>query len=197
MASNTLAPNGLVFSRNKSTGANTYSASVFTIQNSYAYAIGLGDLVSLSSGYVVKTAHGSSSGLGVFMGVLPYYDTNLQGTAHGLNGSYTASASPPSGVNISCLVITATDAIFRAQVNGGPFSQAWFGEGADFTNNTNGAPNAAGISTLSIDGGSFTTLGTLPFQFHGLAGVSGGPQDPANTNPWIEVALNPAWATYT
>ena len=28
----------------------------------------------------------------------------------------------------------------------------------------------------------------------GVVGITGGPQDPANTNPWIEVVMNPGIA---
>jgi hypothetical protein len=41
-----------------------------------------------------------------------------------------------------------------------------------------------------VDATTINTTATLPFRILGVAGVSGGPQDPANTNPVIEVRLN-------
>lgn len=196
MATNTLAPNGLVYSRNKIGAALTAQANAYTIKRAYASAIGMGDLVKTlnapNQGYVGISVLGDTSGLGVFAGVLPYYDTTFQQTAHGLNGSYVASALPPTGVDIPCLVISDPFALFRAQIVG-TWLQSWRGLNCTFTTATNGVPNAAGISVLSLDGTSVGTSNTLPFRIEGLAGVPGGPQDPANVNPWVEVSLNPNW----
>ena len=197
MATNVLAPNGLVFSRNKLGAAPTYQANEYRIKNGYASKLGMGDLVktgtSSNQGYVVISALSDTSGLGIFAGVLPYYDTTLQQTGHGLNGAYVATVSPPAGVDVPCLVISDPFAVFRAQVSGGTWAASWRGQNINFLTGTNGVPNAAGISVLALD---FTTLGTsntLPFRIENVVGVTGGPQDPANTNPLIEVSLNPAW----
>jgi hypothetical protein len=55
---------------------------------------------------------------------------------------------------------------------------------------TNGAPNIAGVSTLALDFSTLATTATLPFRVVGNYGVTGGPQDPGNNNPWIEVRIN-------
>ena len=55
---------------------------------------------------------------------------------------------------------------------------------------TNGAPNASGISSLYLDGTTIAETATLPFRIMGVTGISGGPQDPANTNPTILVCMN-------
>lgn len=198
MATNVLAPNGLLYSRNKIGAAPTYQAGAYTIIRGYTSNIGLGDLVKTGTGAtyqggVVLSAFNDTAGLGVFAGVLPYYDTVLQGTAHGLNGSYVSTALPPVGVNVPCVVISDPFAVFRVQVSGGPWAQTWRGQNINWLTGSNGAPNAAGISTLALDATTINVSNTLPFRIEGLSGVSGGPQDPANTNPVIEVSFNPNW----
>lgn len=195
MAVNTLAPTGLVWSRNRFGGAPTVQAQIYNITLGYNTAIGLGDLVKTgvagNQGNIVLSALGDTSGIGVFAGVLPYLDRTVQGVAHGLNGSY------PTGTNayttIQCRVYSDFLAVFRAQVSGGPWVNSWRGQNINWLTGTNGAPNAAGVSTLALDGTTVGTSNTLPFRIEGLVGVSGGPQDPANTNPLIEVSFNPNW----
>ena len=196
MAVNVLAPNGLVWSRQKIGAAPTAQAQAYLIRKGYnSSAIGFGDLVKTGSGtnqgYVIPSVFNDTSGLGVFAGVLPYYDTTFQGTQHGLNGSWPTTASPSADVN--CLVISDPFAVFRVQASGGPWIASYRGQNVNWLTGTNAAPNAAGISTLAVD---LTTIGssnTLPFRIEGVVGVSGGPQDPANTNPLIEVSFNPNW----
>ena len=192
MATNLLAPNGLSFSRNTLSGANTFQANQFYIKQTYATAIGIGDQVktgtSALQGYVVLGATGDSTTLGVFAGVLPYYDTNLQGISHGLVGAWPTTASPNG--DVACLVVNDPFAEFIAQVSGGPWAASWRGQNINFLTGTNGVPNISGRSTLALDASTIATTNTLPWRITGLAGVSGGPQDPANTNPWITVRLN-------
>jgi hypothetical protein len=197
MAVNTLAPNGLLFSRNRMGAAPTYQAQQYYITNGYASKIGVGDLVKTgvggNQGNVVISAFGDTSGLGVFVTVLPYYDTTFQQTAHGLNGSYPTTAAPVTGTNVPCLVISDFLAVFRVQMSGGPWTASMRGQNINWLTGTNGAPNAAGISTLAVDATTIGTSNTLPFRIENVVGVSGGPQDPANTNPVIEVGFNPNW----
>lgn len=194
MATNLLAPNGLSAARNVIGAAPTYQANAFFIKSGYASAIGMGDLVKTGTianqGYVTISALADTGTLGVFAGVLPFYDQTLQAISHGLNGSYPTTANPVSGQDVPCLVISDPFATFIAQVNGGTYANTWRGQNINFTTGTNGVPNISGRSILSLD---FTTLGTsntLPFRIVGPVGVTGGPQDPANTNPWVEVRLN-------
>lgn len=196
MGTNPFVPNGLSLggARQRAGGAPSYQHSTGFILSGYSSPIGLGDLISLdatnANGCLILTGHGDSVATGVFGAVYPYYDQTLQGTAHGLNGSYVTSANPVSGQNIPCWYIDDPFVTFIAQVSGGPFLQSWVGKNINFLSGTNGAPNISGQSTLALDGGSVATTATLPFQILGVVGVSGGPQDPANTNPWIEVRLN-------
>lgn len=197
MAVNVLAPNGLLWSRNRMGGAPTVQAQAYQITRGYASNIGMGDLVKTGTagnqGNVILSAFNDTSGLGVFAGVLPYFDITQQQTAHGLNGSYVATALTPVGVAIPCLVISDFLAVFRVQMSGGPWVASYRGQNINWTTGTNGVPNAAGISTLSVDGTTIGTSNTLPLRLEGLSGVSGSPQDPANTNPLVEVSFNPNW----
>jgi hypothetical protein len=196
MATNLLAPIGLSFSRSFISGANTFQANPFLIKSGYASSIGKGDLVKTltggSQGYIGLATTSETAILGVFIGVLPYYDQTAMQTMHGLNGSYPSTANPSA--DIPALVVSDPFATFIAQVSGGPYLPSWRGQNINFLTGTNGAPNSAGSSTLALDGSTVATTATLPFRIVGTVGVTGGPQDPANTNPWIEVRLNIAEA---
>jgi hypothetical protein len=192
VAANNFAPTGLSFVRNFISGSNTFQQNQSAIKVGYPTAIGLGDLVKLGTGtyqgYTVLSLLTDTNTLGVFGGVLAYVDATLQGVSHGLNGSYQPTANPIA--DIPCLDVMDPYGTFKAQVLGGTFAQTWVGQNITFVAGSNGAPNASGRSTLALD---YTTLGTsntLPFRVVGVLGVTGGPQDPAIVNPWIEVRLN-------
>jgi hypothetical protein len=196
MPTNVYSPNGLLWSRNRFGGAPTVQAQAYKIKSGYSGSnIAIGDVVktgtSASQGYVVISAFGDTSGLGVFAGVLPYYDKTFQQTAHGLNGSYQTSSNPSA--DIDCLVISDFLAVFRGYLSGGPWTVSMRGQNISWVTGTNGVPNGAGVSTLGLDATTINTTNTLPFRIEGVVGVSGGPQDPANTNPLIEVSINPNW----
>jgi hypothetical protein len=192
MASNLLQPYGLQVDRNRISGAATYQATQQTIKQGYGSNIGKGDPVKFGTGTnqgcIVLAGPTDTNILGIFQGVLPYYDATLQGTAHGLNGAYQSTANPNG--NISCLVYDDPFMTFIAQVNGGPFLQSWVGQNINMAAYT--APNISGISTVALDGTTVGLSNTLMFQIVGVYGVSGTPQDPANTNPWLEVRMNTA-----
>jgi hypothetical protein len=194
MALNAISPLGLIRS-NQMVGAPTYGLSAYKIKNGYTANIGIGDLVrtggaGVNQGEVIIAALNDTSFLGVFAGVYPYYDVNFQQTMHGQNGAYKIGAAPPTGVDIPCAVIDDPFTTYRAQVQGGPWSETWRGQNINWLTGTNGAPNAAGLSTMLLDGASINTTAALPLRIVGLAGVAGGPQDPTNTNPWILVRIN-------
>jgi hypothetical protein len=198
MATNLLQPNGLQLLRNLISGAPTYQGNQYTIKAGYGSNIGKGDPVKTGTGtnqgYIVLASPTDTEILGIFQGVLPYYDQTLQATSHGLNGAYQSSANPIS--DIPCMVYSDAFTTFAAQVNGGPFVQSWRGQNISFIAAAGGVgpglPNLAGISTTALDGGSVGTGPALPFRIVGTIGVVGGPQDPTNTNPWLEVRLNTA-----
>jgi hypothetical protein len=196
MAANLLAPNGLSMSRARLGMAGDYAAQQFQILKTTTTAIGMGDAVQTgtggSTGYVILAADGATSLLGVFAGVLPYYDTSAQQTMHGINGAWPLNGIQTPGTYINCLVIADPFATFIAQVNGGTYDPSWRGKNIGWLAGSNGAPNGAGRSTLVLSFASLDTTNTLPFRIVGSAGVTGGPQDPANTNPWIEVRMNTA-----
>ncbi len=196
MATNVLAPNGLVWSRQKIGAAPTAQVQAYKIRKGYnSSAIGIGDLVKTGSGtnqgYIIPSVFNDTAGIGVFAGVYPYFDLTFQGTQHGLNGSWPTTANPSADVD--CYVIADPFAVFRIQASGGPWVVLYRGQNCNWLTGTNSAPNAAGISTLTLDLTTVGTSNTLPFRIEGVVGISGGPQDPANTNPLIEVSLNPAW----
>jgi hypothetical protein len=192
MGTNLLAPNGLQLLRNKISGANTYQANQYFIKQGYATNIGKGDPVKTGTGanqgYIVLATPADTEILGIFQGVLAYYDSTLQGTSHGLNGAWPGS-NANANADIPCMVYSDAFVTFMAQVNGLVFVQSWRGQNINFVAS---APNSAGVSTIALDSTSINTTATLPFKIEGPAGVSGGPQDPGNTNPWIEVRLNTA-----
>ena len=192
MASNLLQPTGFQLNRNRISGAATFQGSAYYIKQGYGSAIGKGDPVKFGTGAnqgrIVLATPADTAILGFFDAVLPYYDATLQAISHGLNGSYQSSANPNG--DIQCLVYDDPFMTFTAQVNGGPFVQTWQGQNINFL--ANAGPNISGTSTVALDGSSVGVSNTLPFQIVGTVGISGGPQDPANTNPWLEVRMNTA-----
>ena len=194
MPTNTLAPRGLMYSRNTFAAAPNYQGNFYHIKAAYASSIAIGDVVKTGTagdlGYVVLGTTADTSLLGVFAGVLPFYSPTLQQTYHGNNGSWVASSA--ANADVPCLVVSDPGAEFIAQVNGGVYDESWRGKNIGFTNGTNGAPNFAGVSTLSLDYASLDTTNTLPFRVLGVAGLPGSLMDPTGTNPWIIVKLNTA-----
>lgn len=203
MPANTLAPSGLVYSRQRAGGSATMQSNAYQIQRLYGSSIGLGDLVKTltgaAQGYIGLATNVDTAILGVFAGItgsgaIPgalgggYYDANTQTYQYGLNGAYVNTAAPVVGTNIGCVVIDDPDAVFRIQLSGVVWANSYRGLNVNFV--SNGAQNASGISTLYADGSTIAATNTLPLRILGLAGQPGGPQDPGNTNPWIEVCLN-------
>lgn len=193
MATNVFSPLGLVLSRQRSNASPSYQGSKYKIKKGFASAIGRGDLVQTGTGanqgYIVPCGNNPTNILGVFNTVLGYFDLTTQAQQNGLNGSYATSANPQA--DIDCLVFDDPNDLFRAQVQGGPWAITWRGDNINFLSGTNGAPNSStGLSTLGLDGTTVATTSSLPLRIQELVGVTGGPQDPANTNPWIEVSIN-------
>jgi hypothetical protein len=206
MGTNNLAPTGFSFARNFISSAATYAMTQMSILNGYPSNIMVGDPVILNANGTVNIAGSATFGtvntgpLGIFAGVLPYYDTTQQATSHGLNGAYLSTAAPPSGVNIPCMVITDPFATFIAQLNGVAFLQSWVGMNCTWLQSTvgqNTAGNGRSVAALDNTTNPIGTSITYPLRIIGPAGVSGGPQDPANANPWIEVRLNLSTALAT
>jgi hypothetical protein len=208
VATNNYAPTGFSPLRNIRSAAGNYAALEYAIAGAYGTNIMVGDPVSInSSGLIIAvsgTAASPTNFIGIFAGVLPYYDTVLQATGHGLNGAYITTISPVSGNNVPCLVYTDPDMSFGVQVSasGSPFLQAWQGYNCTWlstTINQNTAGN--GRSVAAIDYNTTNNIGTTntyPFRIIGPIGGQlstigqsfGGPQDPNANNPWIEVKMN-------
>lgn len=191
MGTNLLQPSGLSYCRNRLNGANTYQMNQRAIKAGYGSSIGRGDLVKFGSGtyqgYIVLATLTDTNSVGSFHAVLPYYDSTQQAMSHGLNGSYQSTSNPSA--DVQSLVGEDPFGTFIIQCSGGTFAQTWVNQTINFLAGSNGAPNSAGISTMALD---FTTLGApnAPFSIIGAFGVVGGPQDPTNVNPWLEVRLN-------
>ena len=190
---NTLAPTGLVYSRNKLGAAPTYQAQAARIQSGYASNIPIGSVVVQVGGYVTIAADNPTRIFGVFAGVLPFYNTALQGIDHGQQGAWRASAA--SNADVPCLVITDPMALYRIQASGIAPAATWPGLNINWVAGTNATLSASGLSVLTADASTVAVTATLPFVIEGLAGVPGGPQDPTQANPWLEVRLNPALCT--
>jgi hypothetical protein len=186
---NVFAPTGLVYSRNKLGAAPTYQAQQMVIQSAYSSNIPMGAAVVETGGYVTICADNPSRITGVFAGVLPYYNTTLQGTDHGRNGAWVASSA--SNAAVPCLVITDPWAIFRLQCSGITPAATWPGLNLNWIAGTNATLSTSGISVLAGDSSTPAANAAFPFVIEGLAGVVGGPQDPTTTNPWLEVRINP------
>lgn len=199
MGTNLLQPYGLQVNRNALGSAPNYAGKQYFIKAGYGSNIGKGDPVKFGTGgnqgFIVLAAPTDTGIIGTFEAVQPYYDQTQQATTHGLNGAYQSTANPNG--NIACFVRDDPFATFIAQVSGGPWLATWAGQNINFlaavgTVSGPGNPNISGISTVALDGASVANTNTLPFQIIGTVGVVGGPQDPTNTNPWIEVRMNTA-----
>lgn len=174
MATLTLAPFGLKWSRALRPAANNYSANVYYIKKGYTSAIGLGDLIetrtgSTNYGYVGIYTAGDSHSLGVFAGLLPYYDTTLQ---LWVNKQWYSGSENPSG-DLQCLVIDDPTAVFTAQLGGVNASNPGniLDRGGNIDLAQNGAPNAStGISTAYLDATTYNnTTATLPLRIVGIS----------------------------
>lgn len=195
MGVNTIAGLGLVFSRNLYNASPTYQMTSYTISKSYSGTkIGKGDVVASAgstTGYITLAADGASSILGIFDSLASYFDTNLQNTI--FLQWWTGTASPAA--DVTAYVIDDPNVAYRAQLINVAWSQAYRGQNVPWitgnSTNGNGNPTSAGISTLCLNGSLVATTNTLAFRIMGTVGFAGGPQDPTNTNPWIEVCLNP------
>jgi hypothetical protein len=186
---NVFAPTGLVYSYNKLGAAPNYQAQLCYIQSGYSTSIPVGSVVVSTGGYITLAGDNPSRITGMFAGVLPYYDTTLQGTSHGRNGAWVASAA--SNASVPCLVVTDPMAVFRIQCSGIAPAATWPGLNINWIAGTNATLSTSGISVLAADSSTPATTNTFPFVIEGLAGVPGGPQDPTVANPWINVRFNP------
>jgi len=203
VATLTLAPQGLLWSRNLLPAAPNYSANTYFIEKGYAVAIGFGDLVitgtsSTHYGSVQIYAESGTHALGVFVGCLPYFDTTLQQV---VNKQWYAGTETPADV-VQCLVIDDPFAVFAIQVGAGttynPMTRLQRGGNIDVAQN--GSPNTStGVSTAYADAASFNyTTATLPLRVLGLSQRAFPGWNPANSttfssppnNGYIDVRLN-------
>ncbi len=203
MATLTLAPFGLRWTRSLLPSAPNYAPSKYFIEKSYASKIGFGDLVITGTGTThfgavqIYTASGTHS-LGVFAGCLPYFDTTLQ---QSINKQWYAGTEVPADV-VECWVIDDPFAVFTIQVGAGttynPMTRLQRGGNIDLAQN--GLPNTStGMSTAYADASTYNdTTATLPLRVLGLSQMAFAGYNPANpttfsspsTNDYIDVRLN-------
>lgn len=171
MATLTLAPFGLRPTRLTGGQAPNYQANVYYIKNGYATAIGFGDPVitdpSTQQGYITPMAAGGTHILGVFAGLLPYFDTTFQQVVN--KPGYAGTEKPPTGVDLACWVIDDPNAVFTVQIGGAsknPATVAYRGQNADMVI---GTPNTQGYSTSYLDSTTINTTGTLPLRIVGFS----------------------------
>ena len=198
MASNTFAPNGFSFVRNKASASPTYQTELAEISSTNSNSFGKGDVVKLlNTGFIDRALVTDSPVFGIVDWV-EYYDTVQQKKVRSLGwiapGNVLAGSAYAS-------VITDTQAIFSVQSgNGGPVVQADVGLNINFAQNA--APNTTtGLSTAYADFGTVSTASTYPFRVLGIGYNSYlGPignlgYDNTLANNTIEVMANPgAWS---
>ncbi len=202
MATLTLAGFGLRPAQNFLGAAPTYQANVYYIKKGYATAIGFGDLVetrtgSTAYGYVGIYTAGDSHSLGVFAGVMPYYDTVLQ---QYVNKPWWAGTENAAG-DVACWVVDDPFAVFTVQIGGtqsgvNPATNLLRGGNIDLA--LNGSPNTStGISTAYADATTYNnTTATLPLRVLGLSQMFQPGYDPTlnyatqPTNNYLQVRLN-------
>lgn len=194
MGTNVLAPFGFRPVRNLYAAAPTYQANRYRIEDGYATAIGFGDVVmtgnagSGNQGYVTLATTSAGRILGIFAGCLPFYDQTFTQVVN--QAGWPGTNNTPGDVD--CWIIDDPQCVFQVQMSG-TWSEAYRGQNINFA--SNGAAGAAPgyISTAYVDATTISTDGALPFRILGQAqNITGGPLDPANTNPVIEVTMNVA-----
>jgi hypothetical protein len=197
MAALPYSPNGLQWIRQRNASAPNFQTNIYYIKQGYASAIAFGDLVYTiasggNQGYIAPYAEAGSHVLGVFYGVLPYYDLTLQTE---VSKQFWAGTENPSG-DVQALIIDDPNAVFLAQCNGGPIVTSSRGQNIDFGGG--GAPNGQGLSVGYLDFATLATTSTLPLRIIGWSTKSQPTYDPTTatsanqpTYNYAEVVFNP------
>lgn len=186
----TYAPFGLRQNRPATGSAPNFMANIKTIKKSYASAIGFGDpVISLTggnAGYIGPYAEAGTHILGVFIGLLPYFDTGLQ---QYVNKNYYLGTELASA-DLPCYVIDDPFQTFIIQVNGGPITQASIGLNADIggAGNPSTSGGSVGASVAYLDFSTVATTATLPLRIVNIANVAIGGTDP--TIPSSQLVAN-------
>ena len=179
--SNNNAPFGFSASRRLDGAAPNYATRNFPILYSNTTAIGRGDAVALSGGYVVLAATTTAPVLGVMDGA-EWYDTSFKQPIW--SPQWTGTATALSG-SVYAKIISDVNQVFEVQASGANIPQTAIGLNANFVA---GAVSATGLSTESLDSASTSTTNTLPFRIVGL-GQRANTDSTASYN-LIEVVLN-------
>jgi len=179
---NANAPFGFKATRRIDGAAPNYAPDNYPIIYTNTVAIGRGDVVTLTGGYVNKAVTTDAPVLGILDGV-EYYDTALKTKVW--SPGWTAPTTALSG-SISAKVITDTKQVFQVQASGANVAFTTVGMNYNFVT---GAPNSlTQISIESLDSTTSSTTNTLPFR---LVGLIGSPiTDSTGTYNIVEVVLN-------
>lgn len=196
MATLTYSPQGFSYAYNRKSLSPNYQPNKYLIKKGYGSSIGFGDpvvtLTGGNQGYIGPYAEAGTAILGVLVGLGPYYDTGA--TAYQNLRWYNSSNSAIT--DIEAWVIDDPDAVYLAQISGGPYTVAARGQNVDALI---GTPNSlTGISTSGLDWSTLATTSTLPFRVMGYStmGAPGfdpslyGPGQTQPTNGYVFVALN-------
>lgn len=179
---NTNAPFGFKASRRLDGAAPNYAPRGFPILYSNTTAIGRGDVVTLSGGYIQKALTTDAPVLGILDGV-EYYDTALRQKVW--TQGWPAPSTALSG-SVTAKVIIDTNQVFHVQASGANIAATSVGKNYNFVT---GTPNSLTlISTEALDSATSSTTNTLPFR---LVGVLGGVvTDSTGSYNMVEVVLN-------
>lgn len=199
MATLTLAPFGFRPVRLLTGAAPTFQANVYNIPKTYATAIGFGDpVIRATGGFITAYTAGTSHILGIFAGVLPYFDATLQQVVN--RRGWPGAVSLSSGVNY-CQVLVYDDPrqVFTAQLDttnaNNPVTVTQAGGNIDAVI---GTPSSFGDSTSYLDASTWNvTTSTLPFRvlgpsqnfFLGFDPTVNQP-DSQPTNNYVDVVMN-------
>lgn len=186
---NTFAPNGFQVSRLYNSSVPNYAMSEARIAYNYSSSIAFGDPVALlNTGLIALYAFGGTTIHGIFAGC-EYLDYSTG--EYLFRQSWPAVSNLPSTYVVKARVIVDPMVVFRVQGYGTAATQTAIGNNIDIKTGTSGVPNAAGISTCSVDLSTINTTNTLPFRIVGIpAGFWGRSYDPTADNNWLEVRMN-------
>lgn len=134
------------------------STRLLPIASAYGTSIFFGDVVTLSSGTVVKdTGTTSSTPIGVFLGC-EYVDA-VSGLRH--SQYFPAGTTAPTGTQILAYICDDPDALFQIQ-SAGSLTQAAIGKNGDLVQNA--GSTATGKSAVALATTALDTTNTRPIR---------------------------------
>lgn len=183
---NTLAPFGFKQVGYLDGQAPTFAPQPRLISPTNTTKIYRGDpVVSLNTGFIAQAAAGTTAVAGVFDGCT-YYSL-AQGRQVWSN--YWPGGDVASDATVVAHIISSPSALFLAQSNGLPITEADIGSNVNFAIGT-GSTFGGGFSGATIDQSSLATTSTLPFRIYSLSASLGNGSDNASDFNYAVVAFN-------